>query len=713
MCGIGGVLRVWKSAAEAPPSTLDAIPEAWLDVLDESVRHRGPDGFGRFRQRIMRASGEIVDIALIHRRLSIIDHIGGVQPMVIGAPLPPRSSERAAPVRERSFPFLDTPAVISREGARYEPVRAQVCSQCGPGVAAVVFNGCIYNHRELRRELEAVGHEFFTDHSDTEVLLHGWREWGAEVQNRIEGMFAWLVWDAGSGVVVAARDAFGEKPLCILDSEPSGFVVFASVPAALSIIASGEGHDALSADALCEWIRFGYHARRTPFEALRLAPHACLMSVHGALQDASAIAHRRLGPGRVGRFKRSLPVPGPSRETEDRIEALLREAVRGRLEADVAVGCLLSGGVDSSLVAKFANEAMNKAPLTTICVRMPDDRYDESNYARTVAARLGTRHLTIDAHAQPADDLVTLITTIGLPFGDSSLLPTYWACRAAADEVGVLLSGDGGDEMFLGYERYVSAKFLELPAVLSGLSPLLCPLVKGLPRQNPKSIADKAARFLLAGLAGSSQAYRELLAIFPRADADRLMDRPGRAMDLESAQVPGPLDAREYDLEHHLPGDLLLKVDTASMAAGVELRSPFLDSALARTALALPVQRLMPRGQRKGLLRAVARRYLPAEIVDRPKMGFAIPIGEWFRTDYGGMRQLLYDHLESTEPFPGLAEAGIELNLGFVRRMLREHDAAGEKSINPWHGRDHSQRLYMLLVLSVWCGWLQGVRGGG
>jgi asparagine synthase (glutamine-hydrolysing) len=125
--------------------------------------------------------------------------------------------------------------------------------------------------------------------------------------------------------------------------------------------------------------------------------------------------------------------------------------------------------------------------------------------------------------------------------------------------------------------------------------------------------------------------------------------------------------------------------------------------------MSLPLADLMPHGQRKGLLRALARRYLPAEIVDRPKMGFAIPIGEWFRTDYGGMRQLLYDHLEAADPFPGLAEAGVELNRDFIRQMLREHDAAGERSINPWHGRDHSQRLYMLLVLSIWCRWLRGL----
>ena len=151
---------------------------------------------------------------------------------------------------------------------------------------------------------------------------------------------------------------------------------------------------------------------------------------------------------------------------------------------------------------------------------------------------------------------------------------------------------------------------------------------------------------------------------------------------------------------------MLRKTDTASMLAGVELRAPLLDRRLSAVALDLSLDQLMPRGQRKGLLRALARRHLPAEIVDRPKMGFAIPIGEWFRTDYGGMRQLLYDHLESADPFPGLADAGVDINMDFVRRMLREHDAAGERSINPWHGRDHSQRLYMLVVLSIWCKWL-------
>ena len=169
-------------------------------------------------------------------------------------------------------------------------------------------------------------------------------------------------------------------------------------------------------------------------------------------------------------------------------------------------------------------------------------------------------------------------------------------------------------------------------------------------------------------------------------------------------------DMPTHDFVYYLPDDILRKTDTASMAVGLEVRAPFLSRELINRCLSTPLSTLMPGGQRKGLLRNVARKYFPPEIVDRPKMGFAIPIGEWFRSDFGSMRQLLYDHLESAEPF-GPDALGINgmINMDFVRRMLREHDAAGEKSLWPWHGRDHSQRLYMLLVMSIWAKWLGGL----
>ncbi|MEO1279985.1 MAG: asparagine synthase-related protein, partial [Planctomycetota bacterium] len=202
----------------------------------------------------------------------------------------------------------------------------------------------------------------------------------------------------------------------------------------------------------------------------------------------------------------------------------------------------------------------------------------------------------------------------------------------------------------------------------------------------------------------------ELLAIFQAPDLQRLITSlDGESLQRE--QFRPEADPLRSDFQNYLPNDLLRKTDTASMAVALEVRAPFLARDLVDTALRTPLNVLMPRGERKGLLKQVARKYLPDHIVDRPKQGFAIPIGRWFREDYGGLRQLLYDHLASADPFPGLGDAGIQINMGFVQQLLREHDAAGEKSINPWHGRDHSQRLYMLLVLSIWAKWLHGLRG--
>ncbi|MEO1718029.1 MAG: asparagine synthase C-terminal domain-containing protein, partial [Planctomycetota bacterium] len=286
-----------------------------------------------------------------------------------------------------------------------------------------------------------------------------------------------------------------------------------------------------------------------------------------------------------------------------------------------------------------------------------------------------------------------------------SLLPTYWVSRAASDHVRVALTGDGGDELFLGYDRHrVLDRFGWLPETAAGLLAGTIPVGR-----NPKSPVSKLSR-LHHALAGSG--YKDLLAIFPHHfdEAVGLSSKPGHTWHYGMTQGFLAGLALRFDRCFYLPEDLLRKTDTASMSCGLEVRCPFLDTELSQLALRADPRLLMPRGKRKGLIKQVARKYLPDHIVDRPKRGFAIPIGDWFRSDYGGMRTLLHDHLESADPFPGLGEAGVELNMVFVKQMLREHDAAGEKSLNPWHGRDHSQRLYMLLVLSIWCRWLARIQ---
>lgn len=645
MCGIGGVVRVWKPGEAAPPPEV-SIPEGWLDIIDEGIKHRGPDGHGRFRDRAVRADGSTVDVALVHRRLAIIDVADGQQPMV---------SERGRSERE--------------------------------GLVAVVFNGCIYNHRELRKELEAAGHRFVTDHSDTEVLVHGWREWGQGLFDRLTAMGALALWDHNRAALCFHRTAPGEKPLYIAGNEEEQITAFASVAAALLGLQCFTSHTPThrASEALVRWIALGHGGYSTPLGGVELATYGTVQPAMWDYHDSSCdgfVEGSQLPAAAVTPWKRM------SIEARvERVDHLLNAAVAARLEADVPLCCLLSGGVDSSLIAFYAKRFAGG--LKTLCVRMPDPRYDESAFAEAVAAHLGTSHTTIAVGVNPADDLACLIRQIGLPFGDSSLLPTYWACRAAADYAKVLLTGDGGDELFYGYDRYKAAGKLLLARGVSKVFPATL-----LPRRDPRSKWDKLARFVTAARIGS---YTSLLAIFQHPDLKRLVGDQARFMGW-GISSSGTFSARNEDLAFNLESDMLSKLDTASMAIPVETRAPFLDQELIREMRNLTPAVAIARGERKGLLRAVARRFLPVEIIDRPKQGFAIPIGEWFRSDYGGMKTLLMDHLNSAEPWPGI---GVELNRTFVAKMVEEHMG---------RVRDHSQRLYMLLVLSIWA---TGLRQGG
>jgi len=663
MCGIGGILRT-----DGQP-----IPEEWLDAIDARIAYRGPDGAGRFRDRVTftdeQGRQRIVEVAFVHRRLSIIDHKDGHQPMV---------SERGRNENE--------------------------------GLVAVVFNGCIYNHRELRKELEAKGHRFVTDHSDTEVLIHGWREWREGLPGRLEGMYAFAIWDRIELTLFIARDLYGEKPLyeqrIVRDEEQYSLrYVFCS--------------DRFAVLPAIDELRM---ADRLP----TLAAHY-LQYGHGwseALDSYKGPIARVVDPGDwhwLGIFRETLGGLGryPNESvptTSERIEALLEQAVARRLEADVPLGCFLSGGVDSSLIAHFAKR--HRADLKTFTVRMPDARYDESKYAQSVAQHLGTDHHALDVEMNPADDLVHLIDTLGQPFGDSSILPTYWVSKAARQQVKVALAGDGGDELFIGYERYFAARQIHLHYPWFGWMPGW--LHRG---AHPKSLRSKVARVADVSRDYEQLGVRALEALFTLDELEELVGDSVQLplMDLAwskrftkrfawlaAKSIGGATDAdepvdedeedpleelRRIDILEYLPQDLLTKTDTASMACGLEVRCPFLDHDLASAVLAMPVDELIPNGERKGLLRRIARKYLPRECVDRPKMGFAIPIGEWLRDDDlphkgSGMKSLLLDHLNSAEPF-----GPIQLNRKAVQRFIDEHMSAK---------RDHGQRLFTLLTLSIW-----------
>jgi asparagine synthase (glutamine-hydrolysing) len=654
MCGIGGILRIHPPGAYVPPADV-AIPDKWLDIIDDAVQHRGPDGHGRFQDRFLRADGTTIDVALVHRRLAIIDPVGGEQPMVLDIAGPASPNHRIA----------------------------------------VVFNGCLYEHRELRRRLELAGHRFQTHHSDTEVWLHGWRQRGPGFWQKLrDWMGAVAIWDSTSGLFIA-RDRFGEKPLYMLDSFDGPVWAFASTAAALARLTWELGATpCLDALGLGDWLRYGCDPELTPLRGIVQLPAATAMFIpHATPAGPREVLHAEVSPEIRSLAGELAGLEG--QPLADRIEAYLEAAVAQRLEADVPLGCFLSGGVDSSLIASAARRQAGR--LSTICIRMPDQRYDESAYAEQVARVIGSQHITVDADASPAADLVRLIETMGLPFGDSSLLPTWWAAAAAAKHMRVVLTGDGADELFLGYQRHIAMRLLPFATPVGAVLGREAVL----PRGHPKSRREKIARFLTAA---RHHGYADLVAIFPTPEWQSLVGgapgaggaQPGEALLTSNASAASPLDARRIDIERHLPADMLRKVDFATMAAGLEARAPFLAPGVADAALVLSRRQLMPIGQRKGLLRMIARKYLPHEIVDRPKMGFAIPIGEWFRSDYQGMKQLLLDHLESAEPWGALP---IELNRRYICRMIGEH--MQDK-------RDHSQRLYMLLVLSIWARWVGG-----
>ena len=694
-------------------------PESWLDVLDESIRHRGPDGQGRFRDRVVRADGSVVDVALVHRRLSIIDHGGGAQPMVsVLGTSPLRGESVRSLARSAITPLLfhgkpNAPVVYEEmRGAGVPPGGSQAPGHDAHAtdLLAVVLNGCIYNHRDLRKELLAAGHEFTTDHSDTEVLLHGWREWGEGLFERLDGMFALAIWDRLAASLVIARDWFGEKPLYTIQTDRGGAGVKAlctAVPGLLKLGAHGvQGVDAMSpmgVQSISPWVKFGWNQVPPAWNPVEL----CI----GSSQFLSARRPRMPRPVPTAAHLSAAMNPIGSTLSVDALDSMLEASVAARLESDVPIGCFLSGGIDSSLIARYAH--LTRPDVAAFTVRMPIARFDESPVAGRVARHIGMRHQVLECQPAPAADLVALIQQLGLPFGDSSLLPSHWVSRAAREVARVALGGDGGDELFMGYDRHKAIRWLRwLDALPRESRQALAGAVAA--DANPRSTRTRLSRLLNAS---AHDGYKELVAIFAAPLDEHLglrkqgehgwsaiqhfgMTHEG-SNDRFGALNASTAMALRFDRLFYLPCDILRKTDTASMSVALEVRAPFLDHALALAAMNAPVSCLMPRGQRKGLLRQVARKYFPAEIVDRPKQGFAIPIGEWFRSDYGGMKQLLVDHLNSTEPW-GPPRLGIELNMKFVRQMVDEH--MNER-------RDHSQRLYMLLVLSIWAKWLGSLGG--
>jgi asparagine synthase (glutamine-hydrolysing) len=546
-------------------------PRADLGRMLDRLDHRGPDGRGATHEG---------GLALGMTRLAIIDLEGGAQPQLA----------------------LD-------------------------GAVRIVFNGEIYNHEALRRELEGRGHTFRT-RSDTEAILRSYVEWGTDAFERLDGMFAVAIHDARTDSLVLARDRFGEKPLYWW---PIGRgLAFASEPKALRALAP---MPALDEDAMLDYLQLGYvPGPRTAWrDVSKLSPGHVLVRTPGGTHTTP---FWELEPSE--RSVTDAPVAD--------LRARLLEAVRSRLIADVPVGVLLSGGVDSSLVAWAA--AQHTPHISTFTVGFEDPARDESGAARATAARLGTEHHETVVTAQDALGVVADLPTVyDEPFADSSAIPTLLIARHAARSLKVVLTGDGGDELFSGYTRYAQAERLHARSgpLTRRIAPWLVPLATS--RWSvPGAIGNRAV--LRCGTA--ADVHAELTSLLSSPHLRRLTrgSSPETLSDVlaDSFARFGPVAAQAADLRLYLTDDLLVKMDRASMSASLEARSPFLAPPLVQWALGLPQEQRGLAGA-KALPRALLGEVLPGDLSSRAKQGFSVPISDWLR---GPLRPLLLDALASS-----------------------------------------------------------------
>lgn len=623
MCGITGIVDL-RGKRE--------IDRALLVRMNESQHHRGPD------------EGSVhvePGVGFGHRRLSIIDVATGQQPL-----------------------FNEDHSVV------------------------VVFNGEIYNFQELVPELEALGHVFRT-RSDTEVIVHAWEAWGEHCVTRFRGMFAFALWDRNRETVFLARDRLGVKPM-FYALLPDGHLLFGSELKSL-LVHPGLVRD-IDPHAVEEYFALGYVAEpRTVFRsALKLEPAHVLVVRRG--EGGSR-------PRRYWDIRFTTNKEVSEEDACDELRTRLRESVRLRMISEVPLGAFLSGGVDSSaVVATMAG--LSPDPINTCSIAFADPAFDEARFAQRVADRYSTRHFVETVESDDFDLIDKLAWLYDEPYADSSAIPTYRVCQLARKHVTVALSGDGGDESFGGYRRYRMHLAEERMRRLLPLS-LRRPVFGSLAWLYPK--ADRAPRIFrakstFAALARSSvEAYFEGVSIL-RAPMRRQLFAPAFRNELggysafdvfrrhaSRAGTDDPLAVIQFlDLQTYLVGDINTKVDRASMAHSLEVREPLMDHPLIEWLASLPSS-LKIRGQEgKYLLKKSMEPALPAEILYRRKMGFAVPLARWFR---GPLRQrvreaLLGDRLAATGFF----------NAAYLRELVEHHESGR---------RDYSSPLWTLLMFDA------------
>ena len=625
MCGFAGVI-VWDERYRVSPETLRRMSAA--------VAHRGPDGEGfRLSREHEPITPDTPQVALAFRRLAILDP-------------DPRSMQ----------PFTD--------GRRW-----------------LVFNGEIYNFRELRAELTTLRPEYqWRTSGDTEVLLAAYAAWGEKCVERLNGMFAFAVWDEHERTLFLARDRMGQKPLYYTLGRDR--IAFASEIQALRPAPGWAEVSEPSNEAVFDYLNLGYSAGdRTIHSGVRSLPPSTY-AVGGRTRVQTQYFER------FGARSASDPA---------RAAGVIRSAVERQLVSDVPLGVFLSGGVDSGVIAACARAV---GPVQTFSLGFDDPRYDETPYAERLSAHLGTRHHTFRVTPSIAAELPALAAVFGEPFADSSALPTHNLARQTRGCVKVVLSGDGGDELFGGYDRYRAMAITERLSRLPGWAKAgISRAAAALPGTHPKSLASRARRLTSSLSATAADRYQSYVQLFDFRLIDQLRGKRWSdelwAADYESLADEFNAYLGHYgfdvvraacatDISGYLPGDVLTKVDRCSMLHGLEVRSPFMDPDVVTFAAGLTTDQLL-KGGPKRMLREAFADDLPPWVFKRKKMGFAVPVGDWFR---GPLRPMLRDTLFSAHAF-----GRSHFDMAVVQRLVDEHESRRV---------DHGQRLYALLMLELW-----------
>lgn len=652
MCGIAGV--AWT--ANSPPLEL-----AVLERMTSVLFHRGPDDAGYFHTSAAprgMTSAEMSErsaptntpgaaspgAALGFRRLSIIDLSTGHQP-------------------------------LSNED----------------GSVWIVFNGEIYNYVELKSELEARGHRFRTA-SDTETIVHLYEELGPACVEKLRGMFAFAIWDERNKVLFLARDRLGKKPL-FYRLEPNRLLFGSELKALLEVPGIPREVDPQAVD---EYLTYQY----VPHPHCILRGFSKLPPAHWAtFRDGRFETRRYWTPPFDGVEGGAWRVEGYE-QAKQTLREKLTEAVRLRLRSDVPLGAFLSGGIDSTIVVGLMQQ-LSSRPVQTFSIGFPVASFDERSFAREAATHLHTDHHELVVEPSALEILPKLIWHYDEPFADSSAIPTMYLCEMTRRNVTVALSGDGGDELFAGYERYravrLGQRFDRLPRWCRRV--LAAKIWQKVPTSVEQKSRGRRAKRLLAALAESPERrYLTWVSMFDAArrqdlyhpDFGRQLSSHDGAEFVLSAYAACP--SRDFvtrttcvDVLTYLPCDILNKVDIASMAFGLEARSPVLDHEVVELAARLPIEFKLSHGRAKRILIDTFSDLLPTRIQNRSKMGFGVPLGDWFR---GELRSMLEDVLlDKSTLARGLFQPAT------VRRLIDEHQR------RQW---DHSYRLWCLLVLELW-----------